>query len=119
MTKRGNGEGSIFQRKADKKWVASITLDDGKRKVLYGKTKKEVTEKLIRVRREQLQGLLAINSKTMNGFWLMLKRRGKIKSSLRKPKMNQKAERKAMKTMTIREVECAYYAKMQWNIAVK
>jgi integrase len=64
MTKRGNGEGSVFQRKADKKWVASITLDDGKRKVLYGKTKKEVTEKLIKVRREQQQGMLSVTSKT-------------------------------------------------------
>ena len=64
MTRRGNGEGSVFQRKSDKKWVASITLDDGKRKVLYGKTKKEVTEKLIKVRREQQQGMLSVTSKT-------------------------------------------------------
>ncbi len=40
MGKRGNGEGSIYQRKKDGKWVASITLDNGKRKVFYGKTKK-------------------------------------------------------------------------------
>src|SRR5947208_11081790 len=58
MSKRGNGEGSIFQRKEDKKWVASITLDDGKRKVFYGKRKKEVTEKLIKARSEQQQGTL-------------------------------------------------------------
>ncbi len=58
MTKRGNGEGSVFQRKEDKKWVASITLEDGKRKVFYGKTKKEVTEKLIKARSEQQQGTL-------------------------------------------------------------
>lgn len=58
MTKRGNREGSIFQRKEDKKWVASITLDNGKRKVFYGKTKKEVTEKLIKARSEQQQGML-------------------------------------------------------------
>lgn len=64
MTRRGNGEGSVFQRKEDRKWVASITLDNGKRKVLYGKTKKEVTEKLIKVRSEQQQGMLSVNSKT-------------------------------------------------------
>lgn len=58
MAKRGNGEGSIFQRKEDKKWVASITLENGKRKVFYGMTKKEVTEKLIKARSEQQQGML-------------------------------------------------------------
>ena len=37
---RGHGEGSIFQRK-DGRWVAQITLEDGRRKPLYGKTRKE------------------------------------------------------------------------------
>ena len=45
MAKRGNGAGSIYHRKSDGKWVGSITLSDGKRKVIYGKTKKEVQEK--------------------------------------------------------------------------
>src|SRR6266571_8839517 len=63
MVKRGNGEGSIFQRKADKKWVASITLENGKRRVFYGKTKREVTEKLIKARSEQ-QGMLLVNART-------------------------------------------------------
>ena len=58
MGKRANSEGSIYRRKSDGKWVASITLDDGKRKVFYGKTKKEVTEKLIKARSEQQQGIL-------------------------------------------------------------
>jgi len=62
MAKRGNREGSIFQRKEDKKWVASITLENGKRKVFYGKTKKEVTEKLIKARSEQQQGMLITTS---------------------------------------------------------
>src|SRR5579883_2315724 len=58
MGKRGNGEGSVYQRKDDGKWVASLTLDNGKRKVFYGKTKKEVTDKLIKARSEQQQGML-------------------------------------------------------------
>lgn len=58
MGKRGNGEGSVYQRKSDGLWVGSISLDNGKRKVFYGKTKKEVTEKLITARHEQLQGVL-------------------------------------------------------------
>jgi integrase len=58
MGKRGNGEGSVYQRKSDGLWVGSVSLDNGKRKVFYGKTKKEVTEKLITARHEQLQGVL-------------------------------------------------------------
>ena len=45
-TRRGNNEGSIFQRK-DGRWVATVTLgydDNGKRvrKTLYGKTRTDV-----------------------------------------------------------------------------
>jgi len=74
MGKRANSEGSIYRRKSDGKWVASITLDDGKRKVFYGKTKKEVTEKLIKARSEQQQGtLVAAPQQTLAQFlhdWL-------------------------------------------------
>lgn len=62
MAKRGNGEGSIYKRKEDGKWVGSIKLDTGKRKVFYGKTKKEVTEKLIHYRHDQQQGILVPSS---------------------------------------------------------
>lgn len=58
MPKRGNGEGSIYQRKEDGKWVGSVTLDNGQRKAFYGKTRKEVKEKLTRVLHEQQQGTL-------------------------------------------------------------
>ncbi len=55
---RGHGEGSIYQRK-DGRWAASITLEGRKRKTLYGKTRKEVQEKLRTALYEQKQGLLA------------------------------------------------------------
>ena len=58
MGKRGNGEGSIYFRKSDEKWVGSITLENRKRKVFYGKTRKEVQEKLKVALREQQQGTL-------------------------------------------------------------
>lgn len=59
MAKRGHGEGSIYQRK-DGRWVASITLEGGnrKRKTYYGKTRKEVQDKLKVAQREQEQGTL-------------------------------------------------------------
>jgi integrase len=61
MTKqkrRGHGEGSIYRRK-DGRWVAEITLEDGSRKPLYGKTRKEVADKLTTALQEQKQGILA------------------------------------------------------------
>jgi integrase len=58
MGKRGNGEGSIYFRTLDEKWVGSITLENRKRKVFYGKTRKEVQEKLKVALRDQQQGTL-------------------------------------------------------------
>ncbi len=58
MGKRGNGEGSIYQRKSDGKWVGSITIVTGKRKVFYGRTRKEVKDKLAAALHELQQGTL-------------------------------------------------------------
>jgi len=58
VAKRGHGEGSIYQRK-DGRWAASITLEGGGRKTLYGATRKEVQEKLRIALNEQKQGILA------------------------------------------------------------
>jgi integrase len=44
--RRGHGEGSIYQAKSDGRWVAALILPNGKRKYLYGKTRKEATDKL-------------------------------------------------------------------------
>jgi len=63
MGKRGNGEGSIYFRKSDEKWVGSVTLENRKRKVFYGKTRKEVQEKLKVTLREQQQGTLVTTPK--------------------------------------------------------
>lgn len=42
---RGHGEGSIYQRKSDGRWVASFIIEEtGRRKYLYGDTRKEVAE---------------------------------------------------------------------------
>ncbi len=63
MAKRGNGEGSIYQRKSNGRWEGSISLDDGTRKVIYGKTRGEVQEKIKKLLSEQQQGMLPVNSK--------------------------------------------------------
>lgn len=57
MANRGHGEGSIYQRQ-DGRWCASITLENRKRKYIYGKTRREVQEQLKIALREQQQGML-------------------------------------------------------------
>jgi hypothetical protein len=56
---RHNGEGTIYQRKSDDKWCASLTLANGKRKVLYGDTSDDVRRQLAKAVRERDQGITA------------------------------------------------------------
>lgn len=74
MAKRGNGAGSVYHRKSDGKWVGSITLEDGKRKVFYGKTQKEAQDKVNEALYEQQRGTLATGPRvTMQAYlesWL-------------------------------------------------
>ncbi len=59
--KRGNEEGSIYQRQ-DGLWAASVSLGfDGSgrrlRRTLYGKTRKEVAGKLVELQKARAEGL--------------------------------------------------------------
>jgi integrase len=67
--RRANGEGTITQRK-DGRWEARISLEDGKRKVLYGKTQRAVRDKLIAARRQVQQGLPLPHERLTLGAWL-------------------------------------------------
>ncbi len=61
MTKRkrrGQGEGSIYYREDEKRWVASFIGEDGKRRYRSGKTRKEAYEKFQQALQEQKQGKL-------------------------------------------------------------
>ncbi len=61
VSRRGHGEGSIYKRESDGLWVATVDLGyvNGKRrrKPLYGKTRREVAEKLKGVLHEHQAGL--------------------------------------------------------------
>jgi hypothetical protein len=62
--KRGNGEGSIY-RKADGRWVAQYAIETAqgtKRKTLYGKTRREVAEKLRAAQAERLSRVEQVTS---------------------------------------------------------
>ena len=74
MSRRGKGEGSITKRN-DGTWQASIQIgitDSGKpkRKYYYGKTRKEVQEKLSKAVHEVNQGTFKEPSKLTVGEWL-------------------------------------------------
>src|SRR5687767_14018366 len=56
MAKRGHGEGTIGQRK-DGRWEGRLTRPDGKRQMLYGRTRREVQQKLDAARRGLQDGL--------------------------------------------------------------
>ena len=54
--RRGNNEGTIYLR-GDGRWTAQVTIANGSRKTLYGKTRAEVQRELTTIRRELDLGL--------------------------------------------------------------
>ena len=84
MTRRGHREGSIYRRK-DGRWAASISMEGRKRKTYYGKTRKDVQEKLKVALHEQQQGTLTTGPQQPLKFymdhWLEETHRFKIRTS--------------------------------------
>ncbi len=78
MKHRGHGDGSIYYRESDKRWTSSLILPTGKRKYLYGKTRKEVQEKLRKAQQAVEQGTLVQNTAiTVESYlehWLEVRR---------------------------------------------
>lgn len=56
MSKRANGEGTIYQR-VDGRWEAQVSLPGGKRKFVYGKTQQEARRKLTALLKARDDGL--------------------------------------------------------------
>jgi len=69
VAKRGHGEGSVTQRADDNRWMARLMVD-GRRKTVYGATRKEVQDKLDRLKREMTQGLSALDGRQTVGQYL-------------------------------------------------
>jgi len=57
MAKRGNGEGSIYQRASDGRWVGAYTATDGRRRFIYANSRSEVRDRLVVAQREAQQGI--------------------------------------------------------------
>ena len=60
--RRGNNEGSIYKR-GDGRWCASMTLDGGKRKSVYGKTRADVARRLPELQKHKADGLPAVSER--------------------------------------------------------
>lgn len=73
MAKRANGEGSIYKR-ADGRWCATVSVDGGKRKSFYGKTRQIVARELATALKARQDGLpLPAERQTLGQFltgWL-------------------------------------------------
>ena len=76
--RRGNNEGSIYQRKSDGLWCGSVTVgyrSDGSliRKTLYGKTRQEVAKKVIAKTGEVFEkGYTAVSTKEERNFQILM-----------------------------------------------
>ena len=59
-----HGDGSVYRRKSDGRWVGSLSLPDGTRKVFYGKKQSEVIAKLDEAANDLRHGMLTVGSNT-------------------------------------------------------
>ena len=69
MKRRANGEGSIYRR-SDGRWVGSVSLDNGRRKHLYGTTRQAVARKLNAALKARQDGLPVLGERQTVGQFL-------------------------------------------------
>lgn len=66
MKRRGNGEGTIYKNEKLNMWTGQYTKPNGKRGAVYGKTRQEVKEKLVKILAEiQTHSYIETNSITL------------------------------------------------------
>jgi integrase len=75
MTRRGSGEGGIFQRESDGRWVATVELGKGSngkrlRKTVYGSTKRQVQAKLKAAQDARDKGIVTSGGNMTVSAWL-------------------------------------------------
>jgi integrase len=128
--KRGNGEGSITRRK-DGLYMARYTLDTptgAKRKTLYAKTRKEVSEKLMNALAHAQKGIVAEPSAMALGTflerWLEDSVRGSVRQStyqrdesLCRVHLVPGLGKKKLKTLNAADVQRFYRAKLDSGLS--
>jgi integrase len=87
--RRANNEGSVHYRESDRRWQASVSLGNGKRKHFFGKTAAEARAKMIAFQKSQMDGLPVVDERqTVRHFldhWL-----DTIKPPVRKPRTHRR-----------------------------
>src|SRR5579885_1288857 len=86
QSRRGHQEGSVYYDKASSRWVAVISVEAGKRKKVYCKTKQEAIRKRNEMLRELERGVLATGPQRRLGEyiqdWLETTHKSKIRLSV-------------------------------------
>jgi integrase len=82
MGKRANQEGSVYKRK-DGRWVASIVLENGKRKSVYCKTQQEAIKAVRKANQDKDQGLLLPGEDQTLGTFLTTWLQDTVKNKVR------------------------------------
>lgn len=67
--KRGNAEGSVYQR-GDGRWVAAVSLPGQRRRVVYGRTREEAGQRLTALLGQQQAGRLPPSTRLSVGAYL-------------------------------------------------
>jgi len=82
MGKRANQEGSVYKRQ-DGRWVASIVLENGKRKSVYCKTQQEAIKAARKANQDKDQGLLLPGEDQTLGTFLTTWLQDTVKNKVR------------------------------------
>lgn len=128
--KRGNGEGSIYRRK-DGRWVGQYlvyTAEGPKYRYLYGKTRRQVDEKLTKAKAERDGGLIFDAGKMSVGGYLDRWLSDSVKSTVRVSTYDRHEEnvrlhikpslgRLALKKLTPAHVQSLIAAKLETGLA--
>ena len=92
MAKRGNGQGAVYLR-GDGRWEAQIRLAGGRRKSVYGPTRREVVRRLREARWLLAQGLVerVRDEQDWRVVWVLPTERGQravaLYDQFRRPRM--------------------------------
>jgi integrase len=82
MRRRANGEGTIYHR-SDGRWGATITLEEGGRKTIYGRNRREVQDLLKAVLKQRENGLLVASAEQLTGDYLARWLEDSVRNSVR------------------------------------
>lgn len=82
MARRGNGEGSIIRR-SDGRWCAALSLEGGRRKFIYGRTRHEVATRMAMALTDREQGLLVTGRRQTLGQFLVRWLQDSVKPTVR------------------------------------